>query len=213
MARILVVDDHPLVRSGLIAELSKASDLTVAGEAADGDEAIERVRTLKPDLVLLDIALPGKNGLDVLKELQAESPDLKVLILSGFPERQYAIRCLKNGAKGYITKDTASAELVTAIRRVMNGGKFISASLAELLAGEIHADPKHLPHEELSDREFEILSLIGQGNTVSRIADILSLSVSTVNTYRSRILTKMNMETTAQLIRYALDNNLAMIKK
>ncbi len=213
MVRVLIVDDHPLVRSGLVAELTKASDINIAGEAADGNEALQRARTLKPDLILLDIALPGKNGLEVLKDLQAEMPETKVLVLSGFPERQYAIRCLKSGAKGYLTKDTASAELIIAIRRVMKGGKFISASLAELLAGELGSDPKKLPHEELSDREFEILCLIGQGNTVSGIAEILSLSVSTVNTYRSRILSKMNLETTAQLIRYALDNDLTSLKK
>lgn len=211
--RVLIVDDHPLVRGGIIAALSRDSDITVVGEAADGNEALTRARDMKPDLILLDIALPGKNGLELLKDFQAEMPEIRILMLSGFPERQYAIRCLKSGAKGYITKDMASKELTTAIRKVMKGGKFISSSLAELLADELDADSRRLPHEVLSDREFQILCLIGQGNTVSGVADILSLSVSTVNTYRSRILSKMNLETTAQLIRYALDNNLSELKK
>lgn len=213
MFQILIVDDHPLVRSGLVTELSKASDITVAGEACDGNEALSMAHAVRPDLVLLDIALPGKNGLEVLKDLKAEMPEVKVLVLSAFPERQYAIRCLKNGAKGYITKDTASKELITAVRKVMSGGKFISASLAELIAGELGSNPKRLPHEELSDREFQILCLLGQGNTVTEIADILSLSVSSVNTYRARILSKMHLHTTAQLIRYVLDNDLATVKK
>ncbi len=213
MFRVLIVDDHPLVRSGLVAELSKASEVAVVGEAADGNEAVAKARAAKPDLVLLDIALPGKNGLEVLKDLQAEMPEVKVLVLSAFPERQYAIRCLKSGAKGYITKDAASAELITAIRKVMNGGKFITGSLAELLAGEMDGNPQRLPHEQLSDREFQILCLLGQGNTVTEIAGILSLSISSVNTYRARILSKMHLRTTAQLIRYVLDNNLATVKK
>ncbi len=212
MIRVLIVDDHPLVRAGLIAELSKASDISVAGEAADGYDALTRAREIKPDLVLLDIALPGKNGLEVLKDLQAEMPEVKVLVLSAFPERQYAIRCIRNGAKGYVTKDTASADLINAVRKVINGGKFISASLADLMAAEIGSNVKRLPHETLSDREFQILCLIGQGNTVSQIADILCLSISSVNTYRHRILVKMHMQTTAQLIRYVLDNNLASVK-
>ena len=213
IVRILIVDDHPLIRSGLAAELQKAPDMTIAGEASDADEAISRSRSLKPDLMLLDIALPGKSGLEVLKELQLELPDIKIIMLSGFPERQYAIRCLKDGASGYITKDTASTDLISAIRKVMNGEKFISASLADLLVAEIGPDVKRLPHEDLSDREFQILCLVGQGNTISEIAKILSLSISTINTYRARILTKLRLKTTAQLIRYVLDNNLTVIKK
>lgn len=183
MTKVLIVDDHPIVRSGLSAELAKASDISVVGEAADGDAAIEMARECAPDLILLDIALPGKNGLEVLKQLQAEMPHIRVLILSAFSERQYAIRCLRNGARGYLTKKSASTELIEAIRRIMRGGKYVSASLAELLASEINLDLNRLPHETLSDREFQVLCLIGQGNTISQIADTLSLSVSTVNTY------------------------------
>lgn len=213
MVRVLIADDHPLFRSGLIAVLSNVSDIAIVGEAADGNEALSGARALKPDLLLLDVAMPGKNGIEVLTQLRTEMPDIKVLMLSVFPERQYAIRCLKNGANGYITKDLGPAELITAIRKVTKGGKFISPLLAELLAFEIGSDVRHLPHEELSDREFQILCLLGQGNTVTEIAGILSLSVSSVNTYRSRILSKMHLHTTAQLIRYVLDNDLAVVNK
>ena len=179
MIKVLIVDDHPIVRNGLSAEIAKTSDITVVAEASDGDDAIAKVRKCIPDLVLLDIALPGKNGFEVLKQLQAEAPEIKVLMLSAFSEKQYAVRCLKNGAKGYLTKKSAPEELISAIRKVMRGGKYVSASLAELLVSEIETDPSRQPHDLLSDREFQVLCLIGKGNTVSQIADILSLSVST----------------------------------
>lgn len=206
--RILIVDDHPFVRQGLKAALSKSIEVEVVEEASDGDEAILKARSQKPDLVLLDISLPGKNGLEVLKQLQAEMPQVNVLILSTFPEKQYAVRCFANGARGYLTKKSASDELLLAIRKITQGGKYVSASLADLLADHIGTDPKRLPHERLSDREFQVLCLIGQGQTVSQVAKTLSLSLSTVNTYRGHILEKMKMETTAQLIHYVLENNL-----
>ena len=206
--RILIVDDHPVVRQGLAATLAKSSDIKIVGEASDGDEALAKARSLKPDLILLDIALPGKNGLEVLKQLRAELPGIHVLILSAFPERQYAVRCLASGAQGYLTKQSAPEELMRAVRKVMGGGKYVSASLAYLLAKEIGTDTTRLLHEQLSDREFQVLCLLGQGKTVSQIADILSLSLSTINTHRAHILEKMNLETTAQLIRYVVDNNL-----
>ncbi len=212
MIKILIVDDHPFVRHGLSSELAKASDMKIVGEAEDGFVAMSKAHSLKPDIVLLDISLPGKNGLDVLKQLQTELPHIKVLILSAFPEKQYAIRCLKNGAKGYLTKKSASGELLLAIRKIMRGGKYVSASLADLLASDVASDNTRLPHEELSDREFQVLCLFGQGKTVSEIADILSLSISTINTHRANILIKMNMDTTAQLIRYVIDNNLAELE-
>jgi len=206
--RILIVDDHPFVRQGLKAALSKSGDVEVVEEASDGDEAILKARSEKPDLVLLDISLPGKNGLEVLKQLQAEMPQVSVLILSTFPEKQYAVRCFANGARGYLTKQSASDELLLAIRKIRQGGKYVSTSLADLLADQIGADPKRLPHERLSDREFQVLCLIGQGQTVSQVAKTLSLSLSTVNTYRGHILEKMKMDTTAQLIHYVIENNL-----
>jgi len=167
----------------------------------------------KPDVILLDLSLPGRNGYEVLKQLRAEIPQTRVLILTTYPEKQYAVRCLRGGASGYLTKDSASEELVTAIRKIAEGRKYVGSALGELLATEIDAGSSLLPHEELSDREFQVLGLIGQGKTVSQIADILSLSLSTVNTHRAHILAKMHMETTAQLIRYAVDNNLVDLPK
>jgi DNA-binding NarL/FixJ family response regulator len=213
MVRVLIVDDHPLFRRGLSAELAKSSDIVLVGEAADGDEAIVAARARKPDLVLLDIELPGKSGLEVLKQLHAEMPEVKVLVLSAYPDRQYAIRCLKDGAQGYVTKKTAAEEIMVAVRKVMRGGKYVSDSLADLLAAQFNLSTVRMPHEELSDREFQVLCLLGQGKTVSQIAEILSLSLSTISTHRAHILEKMKMRTTAQLVRYVLDNNLINIEE
>ena len=207
--RILIVDDHPVVRRGLAATLGGDPDFLVAGEAIDGDDAILKARELRPDLVLLDIALPGKNGLEVLKTLRAEMPRLAVLVLSTFPERQYALRCLRSGARGYLTKSSASEELLDAVRKVRQGGKYISAPLADLLAAELTGDPDRLPHERLSDREFQVLCMLGRGQSVPEVAAALSLSVSTVHTHRAHLLEKMNLETTAQLVRYVVDHNLS----
>ncbi|HUI10205.1 MAG TPA: response regulator transcription factor [Bacteroidota bacterium] len=207
--RILIVDDHPVVRRGLATTLGEAPDVVVAGEAADGDEAIAKARDIRPDLVLLDIALPGKSGLEVLKTLRAEMPDLAVLVISTFPERQYAVRCLRNGARGYLTKSSAPEELLEAVRKIRDGGKYISPPLADLLAAELTGDVERLPHERLSDREFQVLCMLGRGQSVSDVASALSLSVSTVHTHRAHVLEKMNLETTAQLVRYVLDHNLS----
>jgi two-component system invasion response regulator UvrY len=206
--KILIVDDHPFVRQGLKAALAGSVEFEVVEEASDGDEAVLKARSTNPDIVLLDISLPKKNGFEVLKQLQAEMPQVRVLILSTFPEKQYAVRCFANGARGYLTKQSASDELLTALRKIMSGGKYVSASMADILANEIDAGAGRLLHERLSDREFQVLCLLGQGQTVSQAAKTLSLSLSTINTYRAHILKKMNMETTAQLIRYVLDNNL-----
>jgi len=208
MIRILVVDDHPLIRQGIAATLAKTADIGTVDEASDGEEAMAKARSTKPDLILLDIALPGINGLEVLKQLRSEMPAIHVLMLSAFPEKQYAVRCLANGARGYLTKQSAPDELIRAVRKVMQGGKYVSASMADLLAADIGSDTTRLPHEQLSDREFQVLCLLGQGKTVSEIADNLSLSVSTINTHRAHILEKMNLESTAELIRYVVDNNL-----
>jgi two-component system, NarL family, invasion response regulator UvrY len=208
MTTVLIVDDHPLVRQGVRAELSKTSDIKVVDEARNAEEGISKARELKPDIVLLDISLPGKNGFEVLRQLHAEMPTMHVLMLSTYPEKQYAVRCLANGARGYLTKESAPDELVSAIRKVAQGRKYVSASIAELLAEDVGALTDRLPHETLTDREFQVLCLLGAGKTVSQISEILSLSLSTINTHRSHILQKMKMGATAQLVRYAVDNGL-----
>jgi len=208
MIRILIVDDHPIVRKGLRSTLAEYSDMEVVDEAQNGTEALTKVRAIEPNIVLLDLSMPEMSGFEILKQLHIEMPGTKILILSTYPEKQYAVRCLRNGAVGYLTKESASEELVTAIRKAAKGQKYVSASLAELLASEIQIDRPTMPHENLSDREFEVLCLLGRGNTVSEIAEMLSLALPTINTYRSRILQKMNMETTAQLMHYVLENKL-----
>jgi len=207
--RILIVDDHPVVRRGLAAMIGADPAMAVAGEAADGDDAILKVRELRPDLVLLDIALPGKSGLEVLKTIHAEMPDLPVLVLSTFPERQYAVRCLRSGARGYLTKSSAADELLGAVRKILDGGKYISAPLADLLASELSARNAGMPHERLSDREFQVLCMLGRGQSVAQVSAALSISVSTVHTHRAHVLEKMHLETTAQLVHYVIDNHLA----
>ncbi|MBI5475002.1 MAG: response regulator transcription factor [Ignavibacteriae bacterium] len=207
MIRVLIVDDHPIVRKGLRSELSSQSDMQVVADAANGDEALALARELKPDIIVLDLSLPGKGGLEILRQLRDEASKPKVLMLSVYPEKQYAVRCLKSGAWGYITKSSASEELVAAIRKVAEGKKYVSEQLGEILASEIDAK-KLSAHERLSAREFEILRLIGRGKSISEIAELLSLSVSTVSTHRLHLLSKMQLETTAQLIRYAIEHDL-----
>jgi two-component system, NarL family, invasion response regulator UvrY len=209
MINILLVDDHPIIRDGLRAALAQDTGLNVVGEAQNADEAITKTREARPDVVLLDISLPGKNGFEVLKQLHTEMPEVRVLILSTYSEKQYAVRCLKSGAWGYLTKSSGSAELIEAIRTIMQGRKYVGASLTQLLVADNDPGRVRMPHEVLTDREFQILCLFGQGNTVSRIADILSLSVSTVGTHRAHILEKMNMHTTAELVKYTLEHHLA----
>ena len=208
MIRLLVADDHAVVRKGIAQIIGETSDIVVADEAQSGREALEKARRTDYDLVLLDISMPGRDGLEVLKDLKAEHPKLAVLMLSMYPEEQYAIRALRSGAAGYLTKESAPDELITAIRKVSSGGKYVSASLAEKLASELeHASDKPR-HELLSDREYQILRKIAAGRTVTEIAEELSLSVKTVSTYRARVLEKMCMKGNADLTRYALENGL-----
>ncbi|MBU1749567.1 MAG: response regulator transcription factor [Chloroflexi bacterium] len=182
--------------------------MVVAGEALNGQEVLEKVRAEAWDVVVLDIAMPGRGGLDILKELKHERPQLPVLVLSMYAEDQFAVRVLKAGASGYLTKDSAPDELVKAVRKVVNGGKYVSPFLAEKLASEINTDSIRLPHETLSDREFQVLRLIATGKAVKEIAAELALSTKTISTYRARILHKMNLTTTAELIHYAMRNRL-----
>jgi len=206
--RILVADDHAIVREGLKQILAETSDIVVGGEASDGNQALNQARTAAYDLVLLDIAMPGMNGLEVLKQLKSERPDLPVLMLSMYPEEQFAVRTLKAGASGYLTKQSAPSELIAAIRKVCNGGKYVTSSLAESLAVYLESDSDRPPHELLSDREYEVMLMIASGKTVKMIAEELSLSVKTISTNRSRALGKMGMKTNAELTYYAIKHGL-----
>jgi len=208
MIRVLIADDHVVVRQGLKQILGDTPEMLVAGEAATGQQVLDRVRAESWDVVVLDISMPGHSGLDVLKQIRSERPRLPVLVLSMYSEDQYAMRVLKAGASGYLTKESAADELVKAIRKVVSGGRYVSPLLAEKLAFEIGADSVKLPHETLSDREFQVLRLIAAGKPVKEIAVELSLSVKTVSTYRARLLDKMNLGTNAELIHYAIQNHL-----
>ncbi|MGA2381281.1 MAG: response regulator transcription factor [Spirochaetia bacterium] len=208
MIRILVVDDHSVVRQGIKQIVADSPDIEIVGEAVSGQEALDLVRARAFDVVILDIAMPGRGGLDVLRELKAEKPALKVVVLSMYPEEQYAIRSLRDGASAYLTKGSPPEELILAIRTVASGKRYITPAVADRLATYIEDSSQRPPHETLSDREMEVLVLIGSGKQVSDIAEELNLSTKTVSTYRSRILLKMNMETNAQLIRYSLQHGL-----
>lgn len=210
MIRILIADDHAVVRRGLRQIVSEEPDLVVDGEAHSGQEALTLAREQHWDLVMLDISMPGRGGLDVLKELKQERPGLPVLVLSMHPEEQFAVRALRLGASGYMTKDSAPEELVRAIRKVVTGGRYVSASLAERLAGNLAPErqAERPLHEVLSEREFLVMRLIASGKSVTDIANELALSVKTISTYRARILEKMGMKSNAELTRYAISNQL-----
>jgi DNA-binding NarL/FixJ family response regulator len=202
--RILMVDDHALFRAGVQTLLSEQDDFEVAGEAASGEEALSRIRTEHWDVVVLDISMPQRDGIDTLKQLRHLEPDLPVLILSMHPEEQYAVNLLRAGATGYLNKDSVPEQLVTAIRALIAGHKYISPSVAELLASDLQADSSAHPHMHLSEREFQIFFKLAAGVTVSEIGNELCLSVKTVSTYRSRILEKMHLKNNAEITRYAI---------
>ncbi len=206
--RILIADDHPIVRAGFKLVIADTQDMTVADEAANGQEVLNLIRKHDYDIVLLDISMPGRNGLEVLKDLKAEKPKLPVMILSIYPEEQYAVRALRAGASGYMTKASAPNELIAAIRKISQGGKYISASLAEKLTDYLDEDASKPLHEKLSDREYQVMLLIASGKTVSDIADELCLSVKTISTYRSHILEKMRLKNNAEITLYAVQNKL-----
>jgi two-component system invasion response regulator UvrY len=208
MIKILIADDHVLIREGLRKILKEAPDISVISEAQNAREVFERLKEDTPDVVVLDISLPGKSGLEILKDLKQEKPDIPVLILSMHPEDRFAVRALKAGAAGYVTKESAAQDLIKAIRKVVQGRKYVSAALAEKLAFDLEASTGKPLHELLSDREYQVMCMIAAGKTVKEISAELYLSISTVNTYRARILEKMNMKTDAELIRYAIENQL-----
>jgi len=208
MIKILIADDHAVVRQGLKQILGEIPDMTVVGEATTGLEVLEQARAVDWDVMVLDIAMPGRSGFDILLELRTEKPTQPILVLSMHAEDQYALRVLKAGASGYLTKESVPEELIQAIRKVVSGGKYISPTLAEKLAFEIGAPTDRPPHEALSDREFQVMRRIAAGKTVTQIAEELSLSVKTVSTYRARILQKMSLKTNADLIHYAIHHQL-----
>jgi len=206
--RVLIVDDHAVVRHGLRRILDEAGGIEVGAEATNGIEALKKIRAEKWDIVLLDVSMPEKNGIDTLKQIMYENKAAKVLILSMYPEDQYAVRLMKIGASGYMTKDTAPEQLVEAIRNVVAGKKYISPNLAELLLHDCGADSGKPVHELLSNREYQVLRLLGSGEKVSEIAATLSLSIKTVSTHRTHILEKMKLKNNAELIFYVIENGL-----
>jgi two-component system invasion response regulator UvrY len=206
--KILIADDHAVVRKGVRHILSEFPDDVTASEAGDSYEVIDKIRKNDYDLVLLDIAMPGKDGLEALKEIKIEKPKLPVLILSMFPEEQFALRALKSGASGYLTKESIPEELLKAIKKILRGGKYVSESFSDELLLVLDRDVEKLPHETLSDREYQVMLMIAAGKTRKEIAEKLFLSVKTVSTYRTRILEKMGMKTNADLTNYVNKHNL-----
>ncbi|MFC5547995.1 response regulator [Massilia aerilata] len=206
--RVFIADDHAIVRAGLKQIIAEERDISVVGEAETGLDAIKLFRKSRCNVLLLDISLPDRNGIEVLKQIKDDKPELAVLMLSMHREDQYAIRSLKAGASGYLTKQSAPRELVGAIRQVASGQRYVSAQLAQVLAAQIGEDHDKPAHENLSDREYQTLMMIASGKTVSEIARDLSLSVKTISEYRSRLLAKMNLKTSAELTHYAIRNQL-----
>jgi two-component system invasion response regulator UvrY len=208
MTRVLIADDHAIFRFGLRRALAAAADLVVVAEAASGEEAMVKVRETRPDVVLLDLSMPGRGGLETAQDLKRCNPRLKVLMLTFHPEDQYAVLCLRLGADGYLTKEAPADVVVQAVRRVAAGGKYVSPLLAERLAGDLSAGGLRPAHEALSSREFEVLRQIGTGRTTGEIAAEMHLSVKTVSTYRSRVLQKMKLRTNADLVQYVYRSGL-----
>lgn len=208
MIRILVADDHAVVRQGVKQILAEVNDMAVKDEAQNGSETMEKVLHNDYDVVLLDISMPGRSGLEILEDIKNQRPKLAVLILSMHPEEQYAVRALRAGASGYLTKASAPQELIGAIRKVAGGGKYVTSSLAEKLADEMEIDTEKQPHERLSNREHQVMLMLASGKSVSDIADELCLSVKTISTYRTRIMDKMAMKKNAELTLYAVHNKL-----
>jgi two-component system invasion response regulator UvrY len=208
MIRLLICDDHAIVRQGFRQILAELADLRVAGEAADGVDAIQQIRRGGIDVVLLDIALPGRDGLDVLQQLQQEFPKLPVLVVSTYSEKQYALRSLRLGAAGYLNKGADPAELVAAIRKVAQGGMFVSPAVAETLAMAMRRDSGQPPHELLSPREYQVFTQIAGGKTLSQIAESLSLSLNTVSTYRARVMEKIETHNDVETALYAVRHHL-----
>ncbi len=210
MIRVLIADDHSIVREGLKQIVSETKEIVVADEAQNGQQVIDLVSENSYDVILLDISMPGRSGLEILDDLKKLDPKQQILMLSMYPEEQYAVRVLKTGAAGYLTKESAPTELIEAIKKVASGGKYVSLALAEKLAFYLDNDVSAKPHESLSNREFQTLCMIASGKTTKQIAEELALSAKTISTYRERILEKMNMNSNSELTYYAIKNNLVM---
>lgn len=209
MIRVVSADDHAIVRSGVKQLLADADGMALVGEAKNGDELMQLLQTQPCDIVLLDITMPGRDGLSLLRDIRSKWPGIAVLMLTMHPGDLYAVRTLRGGAAGYLTKDSVPEELIKAIRRVVSGARYIPPGLAESLAATFVTDGDRAPHESLSDREFAVLCRIGAGKTVGQIAEELFLSTNTVSTYRTRLLTKLKLNTTVELIRYVVDHRLS----
>lgn len=208
MIKVLIADDHTIVRRGIMQIIDEAPEIVTAGEASSGSEVLQAVREGYYDVLLLDINLPDRSGLEILKHLLMIKPALNVLMLSIYPEEQYAVRALKAGAKGYLTKESAPDELIADIRKVSQGWKYVTSSLAERLASELVGDVERKPHETLSDREFQVLRMLATGKAVTKIAAELSLSAKTISTYRTRILENLDLKNTVEIVRYAIQHGL-----
>ncbi|MGA2625319.1 MAG: response regulator transcription factor [Bacteroidota bacterium] len=208
MIRILIVDDHVMFREGLKQILAKHRDMNIVGEVGNGTDALQSLRSDEYDVVVLDISMPGQSGWDILNEIKLEKPGLPVLILSMHPEDQYAIRMLKAGASGYISKESVPEELILAIRKVASGGKYVSPALAEKIAYALDSHADKLPHQLLSNREFQVMSMLASGKSLKEIAEELSLSEKTITTYRARILEKLNLRNNVELTHYVIENKL-----
>ena len=208
MIRVLIADDHTIVRDGIKQLLAETDDLVVQGEACNGIELMQKVRDDHWDVLLMDLSMPGRNGIELIRYIKTESPKLPIVVLSMHTEDQYAVRTFQAGASGYLTKESASSQLVAALRKVARGGLYVSAKVAEKLAMGVMPSSENLPHENLSNREYQIFQMIAGGSKVSEIARALSLSVKTVSTHKTRILQKMELRSTADLVRYALQHQL-----
>ncbi|MBN1847132.1 MAG: response regulator transcription factor [Deltaproteobacteria bacterium] len=208
MINVFIVDDHIIFREGLKRVIAETSDIEVAGESGDGREALQAILKSAFDLILLDLALPGMDGLDVLRAIKEKKPGIPVIILSMYAEEQYAIRVLKEGASGYLTKESVPNDLIHAIRKAASGGRYVSDSLGEKLLVTLTGDQDKPPHENLSSREYQVFRMIVKGKSIKEIAHELSLARTTITSYRARILDKMNMKTNADLIRYAIETKL-----
>jgi len=208
MIKILLADDHPIIIKGLKIIIEEEDDMKVTGEARNGNEALDLMRKNDYDIAILDITMPKKTGVEVIEEMKYLKKKIPVLVLSVHPEDQFAMRVLKTGAKGYMTKESAPENIVDAIKKIIIGGKYISPTLAEKILSDINSDSDEAPHETLSNREFQIIVMIASGKTLKEIAEELNLNIKTISTYRQRILEKMNMTSNSELTRYVLDNKL-----